>query len=190
MQKIKLKAQLFCLKYVQYKCDITKAAKEVGISVPKANKLLKDADTQVYIADLQKEIQDTVKINQKKQIKKLKKIAKNCMKKDDEGKMFSASAGTQAIKEVSVMLGLDKPKPNKMDLGGVNIHDPVAVIAAALKAYSDRDISKEDLDAVMKAMDTLQLFRYGADLEAQLKNLQMDKNKTSIFNQPQKVIDV
>ena len=181
MPKIRLKAQLLALKYVQYHSDITNAAKSIGITVPKAKKILSDPDTQTYIADLQSQIADTISLDQKKQIKKLKKLAKRAKKDADH------NVQVRILQEISKMTGLDKPGQKKMKLGDVS--DPVAVIAAALKSYSDRDINKEDLDAVMKAMDTLQLFRYGANLEAQLKALQLSSDKPSIFNQKPKVIE-
>ena len=70
-----------------------------------------------------------------------------------------------------------------------DMSNPAEVLNATLQAYSERKITKEDVEVVLKTLDTVATFQFGSELQKQLQIMGLTHTaKPSIFNQP-KIIE-
>jgi len=153
----------------------------------KAKKYLASPEVQEYIESLQSSVAKQLNLTQLKQIKKLQKIYKQAMKPiiDAQGnsKPVNLSAAITALDTINRMTGMDQVQkasvklPNDVDYDDAQYAEKILV--GLMKQYMSRELDKEDLDSLMKSLDTLATYRLGSKLEAQL--IKQPQNK-SLFD--------
>ena len=142
---------------------------------------------QEYIEQLQNDVAKQLNLSQLKQIKKLQKIYKAGMKKkiDANGNKvpINLASAVSALATINQMTGMDQVKKSPVKLpNDVDYNDPKyaeKILVGLMKQYMNRELDKEDLDSLMKSLETLAVYKLGSKLEAQL--IEQPKNK-SLFD--------
>ena len=156
------------------------------------SKNLRLEEVNEYVEQLQGDVKRAMNLSQKKQIKKLKKIAKAGMKTkiDANGNVVpvNLAASTSALCTINSMTGLDKEQKAKIKINTDKIDhkDPAyaeKLLTQIMGQFMDRTLDKEDLEALMKSLDTLATYRLNSKVEAKLNEMGI-VDTGSIFDEP------
>ncbi len=194
---LSLKERRFALEYVkdpesrpsEIVMKITNKKIKQTTAASKAKRYLDNPEVRSYIEKLQADVAAQLNLSQKKQIKKLQKIYKSGMQKkiDAQGNSvpINLSAATSALATINGMTGLDQVTKEKIeiDTSSIDYDDSnyaEKILMQIMGQYMNRTLDKEDLEALMKSLDTLAQYRIGAKVEEQLDQLTIKKG--GLFN--------
>ncbi len=189
---LSLKARRIVLQYVKDpEQTFIQVAKHIGCSSTKVSKVINSKEGNAYLEQLQNDVAKRMNLSQKKQIKKLQKIYKKSMKliTDANGnrKPNNLASANQAISIINSMTGLDKEQKAKIqiDTSSIDYDDKnyaEKILMQIMGQYMERTLDKEDLDSLMKSLDTLAQYRLGSKVEESLDNLGVKTG--SLFDRP------
>ena len=93
------------------------------------------------------------------------------------------NAVTKASQVLLKMAGADVPKKPKITLpDDVDTSSPVSVISALMQSFADREIDDKDMATLLKSLEVMQVYSFGAEIQAQLRDLGLDTDKPSLFS--------
>ena len=154
--------------------SITKDHLSQDDAISKANKLYRKPAVREHIKRLNT-------ITKSKHLRRLESVYKASMKKktDAQGNEIPTNLSS-AVSSLNAINALIKKPKIKIDIP--RVQDGEAIILALLQQFADRKIDKEDMEVMLKGIETLSAFRVASKVEQQLLGDAKQKIRT-IFDE-------